>query len=72
MGGVLHRTSVASFGVLEDSAEIKETRKVDQLGEHYLCLANDFLTNWGRNEFKMYTESPTHLLPSKDVRGWGT
>ena len=30
--GVLHWTSVASFRILEDSAEIKETRKVDQLG----------------------------------------
>ena len=47
MGGVLHWTSVASFGILEDSVEIKDTRKVDQFGEHYLCLANDFLTNWG-------------------------
>ena len=44
--GVLHWTSVASFRILEDSAEIKETRKVDQLGQNYLCLANDFLTNW--------------------------
>ena len=32
VGGVLHWTSVASFRILEDSAEIKETRKVDQLG----------------------------------------
>ena len=45
--GVLHWTSVASFRILEDSAEIEDTRKVDQLVKHYLCLANDFLTNWG-------------------------